>query len=165
MEPKTTTLESNSIEEKNRKLCEKYPFLVWYGDPLYGGLSDTPDYRFTWEDELEPGWQKALCPQIWDDLRAILEKTDYVDKFKFIQIKEKWGSLVVHYEGVPDEIYRELQEWENKYADLSTKICKECGKPASHVTTGWISYFCEDCAKQFTKAITIEEAKNRNQII
>ena len=72
MEPKTTTLESNRIEEKNRKLCEKYPFLAWYGDPLYGGLSDTPDYRFTWEDELEPGWQEALCPQIWDDLKEAI---------------------------------------------------------------------------------------------
>ena len=84
--------------------------------------------------------------------------TDY---FSFVQIKEKFGILCIYYNGGG----KHVNEWENKYADLSTKICKECGKPASHVTAGWISYFCEGCAKQFTKAITIEEAKSRNQII
>ena len=25
------------MREENKKLCDKYPFLIWYGDPLYIG--------------------------------------------------------------------------------------------------------------------------------
>ena len=52
------------MQEENKKLCDKYPFLTWYGDPLYMGYNEEgePDYSFTWEDEVSKGWRKAFCP-------------------------------------------------------------------------------------------------------
>ena len=52
------------MREENKKLCDKYPFLAWHGDPLYIGYDEEhePDYSYTWEDELPEGWRKAFFP-------------------------------------------------------------------------------------------------------
>jgi len=146
---------SNKTEEENKKLCDKYPFLAWYGDPLYMGYNENHalDYKYTWEDEVPAGWRKAFCPQIWDELKAILEKANYVNDFRFVQIKEKWGTLRLYYSGVPEEIYDEIEAWESKYDKLSEKTCIHCGKPAKYMSIGWISPWCEDCAKEIDNAI------------
>ena len=113
VQPKSRT------EEENKKLCAKYPFLAWYGDPLYMGYTEEgeSDYSFTWEDEVPEGWRKAFCPQMWDELKEILEKYNYLDKFRFAQIKEKWGALRIYDNGAPEEVYDEIEAWEFKYED------------------------------------------------
>jgi len=154
---------SDKTEEENKKLCANYPFLAWYGDPLYMGYSEEgePDYGFTWEDELPEGWRKAFCPQMWDELKEILEKHNYLDKFRFIQIKEKYGTLRIYCNGVPEEIYDEIEAWEAKYDRLSEKTCIHCGKPAKYMSIGWISPWCENCAKEINDAvIKIEDAED-----
>ena len=139
--------------EYNKALCEKYPFLTWHGDPLYFDYDENkePDYEYTWEDELPEGWRKAFCPQIWDDLKAILEKADYVNEFKFSEIKEKWGSLRIYHDGVPEEIFDDILSWESKYEKLSEEVCINCGKPAMYMTTGYITFICDDCKKKMKK--------------
>ena len=54
------------MQEENKMLCDKYPFLIWYGDPLYIGYNeeDKLDYSYTWEDELPEGWRNAFCPKM-----------------------------------------------------------------------------------------------------
>ena len=141
-------------EEENKKLCDKYPFLAWYGDPLYLGYNeDSVDYSYTWEDEVPEGWRKAFCPKMWEELKAILGKADYVDKFRFAQIKEKYGTLRLYYNGAPEEIYDEIEAWEAKYEELSEKFCIHCGKPAKYMSLGWISPWCEDCAKELNEYV------------
>ena len=147
------------MSEKNKELVEKYPFLSWYGNPLFKGYTEEDiSYQYTWEDELPEGWKKAFCPQMWDELKAILEKANYVNDFRFCQIKEKYGTLRLYHSGAPESIYDELEAWECKYEDLSEQICINCGKPAKYMTTGWISFFCEDCIKDYNgKAVPIED--------
>lgn len=145
----------------SKELCNKYPFLSWYGNPLFVGYSEEEAHsQYTWEHELPDGWRKAFCPQIWDELKAILEKADYVDKFRFTQIKEKYGTLRLYHIGVPESIYDEVSAWENKYEKLSEETCITCGKSATHMTLGWINFICEEC-KNFeqTKVIPIEDAE------
>ena len=149
-------------EEENKKLCTKYPFLAWYGDPLYMGYTEEgePDYGFTWEDEVPEGWRKAFCPQMWDELKEILEKHNYLDKFRFAQIKEKWGTLRIYDNGAPEEVYDEIEDWEAKYEKLSEEVCINCGKPSKYMTVGWITFVCEDCAKKLDiNVISLDDAK------
>ena len=132
----------------NKKLVKKYPFLAWYGDPLYYGYSEHKvTYKYTWEGELPSGWREAFCPQMWDELKAILEKANYVNEFRFAQIKEKYGTLRLYHNGAPESIYDQIEAWESKYEELSEKTCIHCGKPAKYMSMGWISPWCEDCAK------------------
>ena len=147
------------MTEKIKELLEKYPFLSWYGNPLYFGYNEELiDSNYTWENELPEGWRKAFCPQIWDELKAILEKANYVKEFRFDQIKEKYGTLRLYHNGVPESIYDEVSAWESKYEDLSEQVCIHCGKQAQYMTPGWISFICEDCLKEYQgRAIPIED--------
>ncbi len=157
-----TCFPEKNIKEENKKLCDKYPFLNCDGDPLYVGYSEDcgPGYSYTWEDEVPEGWRKAFCPAMWDELKAILEKADYVDKLKFTQIKEKFGALRLYYSWVPTEIYDKIAAWEAKYEELSKKTCIQCGKPADYMSTGWISPWCSDCAKEINDmVIKIDDAE------
>lgn len=150
-------------KEKNKELCNKYPFLRWYGSPLYAGYSEDGelDYSYTWEDELPEGWRKAFCPKMWDELKEILEKHNYLNEFRFTQIKEKWGCLRIYDNGAPEEAYNEIEAWEAKYEELSEKFCIQCGKPAKYISIGWISPWCENCVKEINDAvIKIENAKD-----
>ncbi len=141
--------------EENKALCEKYPFLKWYGDPLYMGYEEKHelDYHYTWEDEVPEGWRKTFCPQMWDELKEILAKADYIDKFRFVQIKEKYGQLRLYWQGAPNEIWDEVNDWEEKYLKLSEQVCIGCGKPAEYMSLCWISPWCEDCAKEINDVI------------
>ena len=37
------------MQEENKKLCDKYPFLIWHGDPLFVGYTEEcePNYSYT----------------------------------------------------------------------------------------------------------------------
>lgn len=68
-------------------------------------------------------------------------------KFKFEQIKEKFGSLRIYYSGGDDEIqgYIDMAEF------TSAMVCEECGKfdtTVGRTTKGWIQSLCEDCHKK-----------------
>lgn len=98
---------------------------------------------------------------MWDELKEILEKHNYLNEFRFSQIKEKWGSLRIYDNGAPEEAYDEIEAWKSKYEELSEKFCIQCGKPAKYISIGWISPWCESCAKEINNAvIKIENAKD-----
>ena len=133
--------------EKNKKLVEKYPFLLiktdyWTGEKL---APEEIKYTTTWFDDIPEGWAKAFGEQMCDELLEILKKADYVDKYQIVQIKEKFGGLRWYDEGVPDNIWDEYWAWIHKYETLSYKTCIICGKPATRMTTGWICPVCDDC--------------------
>ena len=50
-----------------------------------------------------------------------------------------------------------------KYENLSWETCVKCGKPATHLSIGWICPYCEDCVnksehpERFVKRGTEEE--------
>lgn len=138
--------DKQAIIEQNKALCEKYPFLTWYSDPLYVGYTEEngSNYEYTWADELLPGWRKAFGNKIWDELYEILEKANYVNEFRFHQIKEKYGTLRLYYGGIPTEISDDVHNWASKYEELSMLYCCFCGEPTKYITDGWILYVCED---------------------
>ena len=144
----------NEVQKKNKELIEKYPFLRWWGDPLYASYAEEgePSLDFTWENEIPAGWRRAFCPVMWDELKAILEKADYVNEFRFLQIKEKYGSLRLYCGSVPEKIFDEIVKWERKYEQESMDVCIRCGKHhIDYMTTGWITFICKECAKEIAR--------------
>lgn len=149
------------IKIRNKKLCKKYPFLlpvnVWTGK-----VSDDYDYSYTLNDCLVGSWQK-FSPKIWKELKAILIEGNYLHDFYFEQIKEKYGTLRLYYGSIPTKISDKMYAWENKYKKLSEQVCIYCGKPATHYTSGWISYVCKKCAsKHKIKNELVELSKERD---
>lgn len=129
---------------ENNKLIEKYPFLKIDGESKYNMLDDMPE-----------GWRKAFGEKFCDELYELVKKADLLNKFRIVQIKEKFGALRVYSNTYTDDIL----DLFNRYELLSETICIECGKPATKITLGWISPYCDDC---IPKTIEGKEVDNKS---
>lgn len=134
-----------SVEE-NKKIIEKYPFLAFHN---YDG---SIDYEVTWYDSMPRGWRIAFGDLMMDDIKACLEKANYVDKFHIEDIKEKYGELRFYYSGVPESIFDELNNIIETYSTLSQNICIECGEiDVPEFKSGWIEPLCLKCYSSLPK--------------
>ena len=198
------TKEEKEVVERNKELIAKYPWLLPH-NRFSDKIADDYDYSYTELDAMPDGWRKAFGEQMCEEIQKELEKFDYVDKYRILQIKEKFGFLHWYDSGAPigklsdvDETVV-VDEWKNqpksdykenywyyvgmneegkyifehrkilelckipeiisKYEDISEKTCIICGKPATKMSVGWISPWCDDCASNnnYEKYVPIEE--------
>lgn len=145
-------------KEKNKRLVEKHPYLIptdeYTSKPL-----DNYDYSSTLLDDMPPGWKIAFGERMCDEITEILKQYDYLDKYKVVQVKEKFGQLRWYDDGsLPDGEYGKINDVLMKYEHLSERTCVCCGKPATKMSTGWISPYCDECAAKLknTKFIPID---------
>lgn len=95
---------------------------------------------YTELDAMPEGWRKAFGLQMCDEIKEALIKNNYLKQYRIIQIKEKFGTLRWYDAAAPEEVYRII----DKYEDISEKTCIVCGKPATYISTGWISPYCDE---------------------
>ena len=120
---------------------EKYPLQIIHFPTYYTEL-----------DSMDKGWKDAFGMNFCKDLRKALIKTGgykLLFRFRILQIKEKYGILEVYCIGYNDEINKVI----SKYSKLSEKTCIRCGKPATWISKGWISPYCDDCVPDKINAI------------
>jgi len=139
------------IVEYNKALIEKYPWLLprnrWTGK-----VSPEFNYSHTELDSMPEGWRIAFGEQMCEEIQQVLlhaqeldPETNYVDNFRILDIKEKYGTLRFYCGSAPEEVYNII----NKYEKLSESVCIRCGKqPTKWMTQWWISFYCEDCKNE-----------------
>ena len=145
------------VKDANKKLVEKFPFLIptnrWSGQRITDGKgfwpdssNDVPkyDYEYTELDEMPIGWRKAFGEQMCQELKDALVKDNILDKYRILQIKEKYGALRWYSNFDTEETAKVISKYEN----LSEHICVECGAQATQYTLSWISPYCDECAKK-----------------
>ena len=138
----------------NKKLCEQFPYLV-PRNVFTDKIPEDYDYDYILgEYELPKGWHNLFF-QMCQDIKKPLINNNYLEKFRFSQIKEKYGTMRCYVFGAPEEVHNIL----HKYEYLSQFICESCGKPAKYVTSGWIGSYCEDCIKNKLKPEYINECE------
>lgn len=141
-------------QKKNYKLIKKFPFLEIQG--YYPKrLPYKKRYDSTWLDYLPAGWRDVFGLEFCDNLKSILKRGHCLRKFRFLDIKEKYGLLRVEYSAIPSKIADEVYDWENYYEDMSSMVCPNCGQFTSFMTTGWVSYLCWSCAEKKTAKIRL----------
>lgn len=146
--------------EQNKKLVEKFPYLIptniWTGEVV-----DNYDYSYIeGVCDLPVGWHRLFLLYC-KNIRPLLEKFDYIDKYRFSQIKEKYGSMRLYDNGYPTDC--NVDELNRIYEHLSTYTCEDCGKPAKYETPGWITELCESCYKVSYQSQYVED-KTKNKI-
>ena len=120
---------------------EKYPLQIIHFPTYYTEL-----------DSMDKGWREAFGIDFCKELRKALIRTGgykLLFGFRILQIKEKYGRLEVYCIGYNDEINKVI----SKYSKLSEKTCIRCGKPATWISKGWISPYCDDCVPDKINAI------------
>ena len=131
----------------NAELIEKYPFLKpvnWLtGEPI---KNYDPEVDGTFLDDMPIGWKKAFGLQLCKELKDDLVLNNWLDKYRVVQVKEKYGRLCWYDNGVP--IHSNSYDIISKYEDMSAHICVECGAPATRMSTGWICPYCDEHAPE-----------------
>lgn len=84
-----------------------------------------------------------------EDIREELAHAEYLDQYRISQIKEKYGTLCWYDFGCTERMLRDIIP---KYEHLSARTCIRCGNPATKVSTGWISPYCDTCAGKISHA-------------
>lgn len=132
----------HKIKEKNRELCERYPFLIPW-NRFTGKFIKSYDYSFTELDSMEDGWRNAFGLKMCEEIRDALIEDDDLYRWRIVQMKEKYGVLCIYDNGHrPSSRIPYIIE---KYEKLSRYICIKCGAKATRMTLGWISPFCDRC--------------------
>lgn len=121
--------------------CAIYNTVQWIHNNLLQWLHCIP--TFTELNDLPKTWQLDWGIEWCEDLREFLKNNNVLYSYRISQIKEKWGEF--------DWLFPPIgaESIESKYIERSKQICINCGKPATKVTQGWISYVCDDCAKNY----------------
>ena len=122
------------IKQFNRDLIDKYPWLKPW-NRWTGKTSKDYDYEFTELDDMPEGWRIAFGDQMVEEIHQQLVKYDYVNDYKIVQIKEKWGGLRWYDGGTPigklSEDYREVSTsgtpWYPDF-DRETEVIREVGR-------------------------------------
>lgn len=125
-----------------KALIEEYPYLqprnVWTDK-----IAEDYDYEYILgEHDLPEGWFELFL-QMCEDIKEPLIKADYLNEFRFSQLKEKYGRLCAYTFGATNEVHDII----SKYEFLSQQICCVCGKPATTQTYGWICPYCFEHVK------------------
>ena len=125
--------------EQNKKLIEHYPYLRPH-NAWTGKIYDDYDFSYTYVDDLPCGWDRLFllyCKHI----KKYLKESNYLDKFYFTQVKEKYGTMCLYNGGYPKSMHRITTLFEC----YSTYVCQRCGNFSKFTTLGWVGHFCEDC--------------------
>ena len=94
---------------------------------------------FTEYDCLGDGWQKAFGLMMLEEIDQELRKYNYRDKYRILQVKEKYGSARWYDNGGANETT-------TKYEHISEHVCYFCGRPDTHITDlGWVLPVCPKC--------------------
>lgn len=134
------SMRERTIEE-NKALIKEFPFLL-PRNRFSGKVSEDYDYSYTEIDMGFPeGWFKAFGMEMLREIKAELVKINYLEDYRVMQIKEKYGSLRWYDSSSTKEIVSIV----SKYARLSELTCIRCGAPATKSPGGWISPFCDTC--------------------
>ena len=128
--------------EQRKQLIKVYPYLqprnVWTGK-----ISEDYDYSYIrGEHELPDGWLRLFLLYC-KNLRPILVETELLDKFRFSQLKEKYGRMCLYNFGIPRSSGADILTM--MYESYSQDICHVCGKQARYESKGWIEPWCEEC--------------------
>lgn len=127
-------------QKKNYELIKKYPFLLpknrWdKGLTIDGNYGF--DFDYTEIDAMPKGWFIAFGMQMVDELNEALGDLAY--EYMITDIKEKYGTLRWYDNGNTEAGFQVI----NKYTNLSEVTCIICGKPATKISAGWISPYCD----------------------
>lgn len=136
------------VKMRNKNLLKLHPYLlprnVWTGKVVKG-------YDYTWTDYdcISKGWKIGFGKFLLEDLRKACLNTNFLNKLRFSEIKEKYGTLRLYNFGAPQEVHDVIQ----KYEFISQYICYFCGSPEATIVNdyGWYLPICKHCWEKENK--------------
>ena len=82
-----------------------------------------------------------------ETLKKQLIKDDYLEQFRFTQIKEKYNRMECYNNGCSEAAQLII----DKYTHMAQYICVCCGRPACWETQSYVASYCLDCWKDWVR--------------
>lgn len=139
---------------KNKFYYKLSSTLDWVYKHIINPICFIPTY--TELDAMPKGWRKCFGISMCKEIKASLKRHNCLKEYRITQIKEKFGGLRWYNAAAPEEVYKIIQ----KYEYISEKTCIICGRPATKISTGYISPYCDDCYQQYYKDKPYSVIKN-----
>ena len=153
----------------NIELIEKYPFLkIENNDSAVENLEEMS----TKLDWMPNGWRKKFGEKMCQEISEALTNNGVaLEEYYILDIKEKFGALR-WYDANSGDAYNEVNNIIDKYEAISERTCICCGEPATKISLGWISPYCDSCASginnggiRLKNTVPIEEFYNDSHTI
>lgn len=138
--------------EEEEIILKKYPFLR--ARDKEGNFSTDSDFPLM-TLEIPEGWLKLFF-QMCDDIKVVLEKYNKLDKFYFLQVKEKFNIFRCFYGCAAP---KEIDIIVDKYENMAPYVCTKCGAPAYAKTKDHIASYCMNCWKDSYRHANVEFIK------
>lgn len=128
----------DELDMTEEKLTRRYPFARnhdYSGTPL----------NSSWYRDILKGWRKAFGKNLLEEIAEeyFVLDNELKSKWNIAEAREKYGGLRI------DTVYdmpKKLYDIIDRYEDLSTHTCQECGRPCrQRIADGWIYTFCDGC--------------------
>jgi hypothetical protein len=88
------------------------------------------------------GWCDLL-KNLFSDIEDLYRTKGLELNLEVVQVKEKFGALVVYFHDCLDEVL----DLKQKYEQLSQNVCYDCGEVGTHRRlSGWWVTICNPCA-------------------
>lgn len=140
----------------------KYPIII-PTNYLTGRQWDGYEYEFTELDNLICGWKNAFGEQWAAEVQDVINKMSEPERsdIRIIDLKEKYGMLRQYFNHHTDD----LDEVIKKYERISKRTCILCGDPATCISLGWISPYCDKCVagKNHLKFVSMDSWYNERE--
>ena len=109
--------------------------------------------------ECHKGWFDLLKP-IFEYVQEYNKDKPEEEQNRFLQIKEKWGSLDIYTNFSTFKLTKLIEEAEEK----ADHTCEECGSTENIGVrlNGWVTTMCLDCAKKEAKEKDCPQLWERN---
>lgn len=127
----------------NKMMIESFPFLM-PRNRWTDRIPENFDYRYNEMYSMPYGWAKEFGYEMLCEIYQALVDANYLEKYRIMDIKEKYGTLCWYDSGAPKQVFEIIEH----YIGKSAHVCQSCGKPATYMTQGWIGYFCRKCGKK-----------------
>lgn len=134
-------------------------FLIWSADFINNNILQLFHFipTYTELNAMPDGWRKKfglkMCDEIKEALLSEKDGKELLKKYRIMQIKEKFGSLRWY----DNFSTKKVSEIIDKYEHISMKTCIVCGKPATYISNGWISPYCDKHIENKSYATPIDE--------
>lgn len=121
--------------EQNKKLIERYPFLLHRHDET----DEAPngyDYSYTLAEYIPVGWYKAFGIRMFEELRELLLESGLIKEYRLFRFSNTFGSITLGDNFGWNPYSSRYLKIINKYEELSRHTCIVCGKMATYMTKG-----------------------------
>jgi len=121
------------IEDYNKGLIEKYPYLK---------LDDT--HVYTWLDNIPDGWRLIFEKSFLKDLSELIKDNDFEYGYKIIEIGKSQEGLIFY------DNTDFTSELIDKYNNVFLNYCEICGTTPAKFVESVSEYLCEHCEENVT---------------